>query len=117
MKKIIFLLSLVVMSLAAFSQDSTVATMTDSDRMYAYKNVYVVITRVNVIPPGSVAGLRSITSDSAKWVTTISISVYTSKADFKAGKPELFSSVAPTLVTDKFPTQREILDRMRLIIK
>jgi len=113
MKKIFFLL--LIIAFKANGQDTTAATITDSNRMYTYKNVYAVITGVQALPPGK--KLTPINQDSTKWSTSISMSVYSSKADYKSGKPELFSMYLPTLFTDKFPTQKEIFDRMRSAIK
>jgi len=116
MKKLLLLIALAFNCALSMAQDTTAVTMTDSARMYTYKNVYAMITSVQVLPPGRKTGPFT-GVDSVKWTTAISLSVYSSKADFKAGKPELFSTYLQTLFTDKFPTQKEILDRMRSVIK
>ncbi len=119
MKKIIFLLFLFPALVKA--QDTTNVQITDSARMYIYKNVYAVINNVNVQAPGAMRfgnfGLVGQTIDTTKWVTSVSIKVFTSKTDALAGKPELFIKYLSALYTDKFPTQKDIMDRMRLAIK
>ncbi|MDB5210204.1 MAG: hypothetical protein JWQ30_1031, partial [Sediminibacterium sp.] len=103
------------------AQDTTNVTLTDSARMYVYKNVYAVINNVSVQAPGSIRFgnfmLVGQTVDTTKWITSITVKVFASKTDALSGKPELFTKYLATLYTDKFPTQKDIMDRMRLAIK
>lgn len=119
MKKFIFLLML--LPALAHAQDTTNVTMFDSAKMYSYKNVYAVISTVNVVAPGGYRLgnflLNGANTDTTKWITNVSVKVYSSKKDAVAGKPELFITYCPALYTDKFPTQKEILDRLRAAIK
>lgn len=103
------------------AQDTTNVTLTDSVKMYTYKNVYAVINTVTVLPPGayllSSFMLVGAKVDSTKWITNVSIKVFSSKSDAINGKGELFVKYLPVLYTDRFPTQKEIMDRMRAAIK
>lgn len=121
MKKAILFICIALSCAPCMAQDTTNVSMTDSTRMYVYKNVYAVINTINVMAPGSYRignfVLVGQSIDTTKWVTSISVKVFTSKADALAGKPELFIKYLATLYTDKFPTQKDILDRMRAAIK
>lgn len=98
---------------AVKAQDTTNVSITDSSRMYRYVGVYAVINSISILPP---SGLR-LNADSTKWLTSMTVLVYTSKNDYRARKPELFGVAPAVLKTDLYPTRLEILTRMRTVIK
>ena len=114
------LLIAILFPFALKAQDTTNVTLTDSARMYRYSGVYAVIDRIEIQPPYRSNAILRFNNDSAtigKWLTRITVKVYNSKADYLAGRGELFVRYPQELYTDKVSTQREIFERMRTVIK
>ncbi len=121
MKKVIIMAIVAIVSATTVSaQDTTGITLVDSNRIYQFNNVYARIDNITILAPfRNILMFRSLkdTINNLKWLTRITIKVYASKVDYLANKGELFSRYAQELYTDKFPTQKDILDRMRISIK
>jgi hypothetical protein len=115
MKKLLFILFVLPFTLQA--QDSTNVSLTDSGKMYRYSGVYAVIGSVRIQPPYSGRGIIFDSTIQTKWRTQIEVKIYASKADFLSSKGELFVRYPQELYTDKIPTQKEIFDRFRTVIK
>lgn len=115
MKQALLFVAVMCLIGAASGQDTTATSFTDSARMYTYKNVYIAINQINVTPPGTNRAVGS-RADSAKWITVINISVFTSKADFKVGRSEI-TRYSQLLYTDKMPTWAEIQARLKQSVK
>lgn len=110
------LLIVILFPFALQAQDSSNVALTDSSKMYRYTGVYATIGRIIITPPNT-ARFPLDTLLNTKWRTQIEVKVCASKADFLAGKSELFVRYPKELYTDKIPTQKEIFDRVRTVIK
>lgn len=110
------LLIAILFPFALQAQDTTKAIV-DSSKGYPYPNAYIVINSINIRPPALRRSPIGGQADSTSWITDISISAYTSKADYRAGKGELFTKSAQTLYTANYPTRLELLARFKQTIQ
>ena len=96
--------------------DATVASYKDTLKNYAYSNVYMIVNSVNLNRgssfPMMYAGASQAATSFENWKANVSVSFYTSKADYTSGKQSITQANVQVELTATYPTQEAILTKL-----
>ena len=96
--------------------DTTVASYKDTLKNYSYSNVYMIVNSVSLNRgssfPMMYAGTSQTTTTFENWKANVSVSFYTSKADYTSGKQSITQANVQVELTATYPTQEAILTKL-----